>query len=50
VRAQAVGAYEGAIPLTIILDQENKVYAVWNGYAPGVESQVEATIAELLPR
>jgi thiol-disulfide isomerase/thioredoxin len=46
--AQTVGAFEGGFPLTILLDRQGRIVAVWSGYKNGAERQVEAAIAEQL--
>lgn len=41
-------AARGGIPLTLVVDQNGIVRGMWEGYAPGTETEVEQTIASLL--
>lgn len=46
--AAAVGAFQNSFPCTVLLDPTGCVHAVWNGYSPGVEKQVEEAVMGLL--
>jgi cytochrome c biogenesis protein CcmG/thiol:disulfide interchange protein DsbE len=46
--AAAVGAFQNSFPCTVLLDPGGRIHAVWNGYSPGVEEQVEAAAMGLL--
>ncbi|RIK76886.1 MAG: hypothetical protein DCC67_13285 [Planctomycetota bacterium] len=46
--ASAAGAFDGAFPCTILVDKSGHIHAVWKGFRPGVEKQVEAAVLELL--
>lgn len=46
--ASAAGAFDGAFPCTILVDKSGRIHAVWTGYRPGVEKQVEAAVLATL--
>ena len=46
--ATAAGAFQNSFPCTVLLDRSGLIHAVWNGYSPGTEKQIEAAVVELL--
>jgi thiol-disulfide isomerase/thioredoxin len=38
----------GGIPLTLVVDRSGKIRGIWEGYAPGTETDIESLIQSLL--
>ena len=43
-------AASGGIPLTLVADRDGIVRGIWEGYAPGTESEIESLIESLLAK
>lgn len=43
-----LGAFDGMIPVTILVDRQGIIRAVWTGYTPGQEEKIERILTSLL--
>ena len=44
----ALGDNDIGFPTTLVLDRDTRIRGVWEGYAPGMEREIEALVEELL--
>ncbi len=45
-----LGAFANAFPTTLAVDRQGVIHAVWEGYRPGVEDDMQRVVASLLTR
>jgi thiol-disulfide isomerase/thioredoxin len=44
----AAGAFSGGLPTSVVLDRSGTIRAVWQGFRPGTERQIEQVVAATL--